>query len=124
MLSKLWSDAKYLREARREPARLEFWLQYEPNILEASKSVCDNPPSFDQHFRQVFPNAKKFRAMKIKELAATVPPEAGAANNRSDEIAFLESLLPGLKDKFISLREFVFFESAIDERIAQLRAVR
>jgi hypothetical protein len=45
-----------------------------------------------------------------------------ASDDRSDEITFLESLLPGLKNNFISLREFVILESKINERIELLRA--
>jgi len=58
-----------------------------------------------------------------KELAATVPAVA-AANNRSDEIAFLEKILADCdrmldnKDRYLNLIVW------INDRIAQLRAMR
>jgi hypothetical protein len=62
-----WSAAKYRREAKREPARLKFWLQYHDDIDRASRDVCDNPPGFDEYWRQMFPNAKRYRAQQIIE---------------------------------------------------------
>jgi hypothetical protein len=56
MNNKTWSDAKYIKEARREPDRLVFWQRYYPDdILEASKCVCENPPRFDNSWAQEFP---------------------------------------------------------------------
>jgi len=60
---------------------------------------------------------------KLAELAATVPAVA-AANNRSDEIAFLEKILADCdrmldnKDRYLNLIVW------INDRIAQLRAMR
>jgi hypothetical protein len=59
-----WSDQKYLLEAQREPRRLEFWLQYYPDIVQASRSVCDNPPRFDATWKSAFPDPTEFRALE------------------------------------------------------------
>jgi hypothetical protein len=66
-MSREWSDKKYLREARREPERLAFWLPYSRDILDASKSVCDNPPSLDMQFREVFPNPARYKKERAQE---------------------------------------------------------
>lgn len=58
-----WSDAKYLERAAKEPERLNFWLEYEPDILEASKSVCDNPPDFDAQWRAMW-TPKQFKKLQ------------------------------------------------------------
>lgn len=57
------------------------------------------------------------------ELAATVPPEAGAANNRSDEIAWLESTIAFCKQRFND-RYISIIIDRLNDRIAQLRVVR
>ena len=57
------------------------------------------------------------------ELAATVPPEAVAANNRSDEIAWLESTIAFCKQRFND-RYISIIIDRLNDRIAQLRVVR
>ena len=65
------------------------------------------------------------------EFTATKPvgylPFCGnrpTANNRSDEIAWLESFLVRARDVFAGVSDFHWLEVTINERIAQLRAVR
>lgn len=59
-MSDIWSDEKYLEEAKREPERLVFWRKYNRTELEASKSVCDNPPRFDKQFARIFPDPVRY----------------------------------------------------------------
>ena len=47
-----------------------------------------------------------------------------STNNRSDEIAWLESFLVRARDVFAGVSDFHWLEVTINERIAQLRAVR
>ena len=62
-------------------------------------------------------------ALNSEELAATVLAVA-AANNRSDEIAWLEGTLKDCDGYFSSSDDYVFIKTRINERIAQLRAMR
>ena len=41
-----WTDEKYILVAANEPSRLLFWRLYYPDLLEASKAVCNNSISF------------------------------------------------------------------------------
>ena len=66
---------------------------------------------------------ERITALRKAELAATVPPVA-AANNRSDEIAWLEGTLKDCDGYFFSSDDYVFIKTRINERIAQLRAMR
>ena len=62
-------------------------------------------------------------ALNSEELAATVPP-VGAANNRSDEIALMErigAIALLYDDPYNAVGEI---RALINDRIAQLRAVR
>ena len=63
------------------------------------------------------------RASKTEESPGTVPAVA-AANNRSDEIAWLEGTLKDCDGYFSSSDDYVFIKTRINERIAQLRAMR
>lgn len=57
-----WSIEKYIQEAQREPERLKFWLQYY-DYNDACRAVCDNPPRFDDQFKQTFPNPEEFKKL-------------------------------------------------------------
>ena len=64
------------------------------------------------------------RISKSAELAATVPPEAGAANNRNDEIALkLERILPNIAVNW-QVGDCNIVYGTIKDCIAQLRAMR
>lgn len=55
-----WTDEMYVARAKKEPERIEFWLPYSKSYLEACKAVCDNPPSFDSRWKEVFPTPAAF----------------------------------------------------------------
>ena len=62
-----WSREKTIEEAEREPERLEFWRQYHPDYLEACRAVVDNPPWFDEMWKQEFPDPAAFRRHSERE---------------------------------------------------------
>lgn len=59
-MCKEWTDEMYVARAKKEPERIEFWLPYSKTYLEACKAVCDNPPSFDKRWKEVFPSPQSF----------------------------------------------------------------
>ena len=83
-------------------------------------ALSQGPAYADADFGKV---AAEIRALKSVDLSATVPAVA-AANNRSDEIAWLEGTLKDCDGYFSSSDDYVFIKTRINERIAQLRAMR
>ena len=55
-----WTDEMYVARAKKEPERIEFWLPYLKTYLEACKAVCDNSPSFDKRWKEIFPTPQSF----------------------------------------------------------------
>ena len=69
-------------------------------------------------------NNEFMETSETAELAATVPPEAGAANNRNDEIALkLERILPNIAVNW-QVGDCNIVYGTIKDCIAQLRAMR
>jgi len=63
-------------------------------------------------------------AIKVNEIIELVEAQNTAHNNRSDEIAFLLKIKAAYIGKFDTSQDQNFFVIDIDERVAQLRAVR
>ena len=67
-------------------------------------------------------NEDKYHELQEKMVSA-FQSEAGAANNRSDEIAWLESTIAFCKQRFND-RYISIIIDRLNDRIAQLRVVR
>lgn len=61
-----WSRRKVIREARKEPKRLEFWRKYYDIYYKACEAVVENPPSFDRIFEDSFPDAERYKEMRAR----------------------------------------------------------
>ena len=71
-----WTDEQYVKRAKKEPERIKFWLPYSKSYIEACRSVCDNPPRFDDTFKKVFPTPQslfKFQEELDAERNNSIP---------------------------------------------------
>jgi hypothetical protein len=51
----------YLQLAQKEPARLRFWKKYFYCRFAAARAVVENPPHFDQLWRDTFGTPRMYR---------------------------------------------------------------
>lgn len=95
------------------------FIQHNDGALLSQTSVMDLMRW--SHEQTINPTASKLEEAAKREGVDAVKD---THNNRSDEIAFLESFLSRSKDVFAGVSDSHWIEVTINERIAQLRAVR